>query len=110
MKKGETVEQYQSRRYREERYRDAWLYILMLSVIVIGFSSTKFLSIASLIPVSVILIWVLGIKRQSDLQTKSLIEAEPLVKKLMAKGMTEHEAMLELEMDRFYYRPFWAIK
>ena len=97
-------------RYREERKKDALLYITMLVVISGGFYLFPMFSPESLIPTIVLTVWGLGIARRGYLYGAHLEKIEPELKQMVANGMSEHDAMLKLGCNKYHYKPFWAIK
>ncbi len=97
--------------YRKARKKDAHWYTLALLIIVIGFFSTdEIFNGTSIISFSILGLWSMGIARMGKLYTEILSEAEPVVKRLMSEGFTEHDAMVKVGIDKFYYKPFWAIR
>jgi Ni,Fe-hydrogenase I cytochrome b subunit len=104
-----SVEQEESYRYRQERKKNAPLYMAMVVVIVLGFYITEPFSVESMIPAAVALFWGIGIARQGKFEEKYLLTIKPELDRLMAAGVPEHDAMKQLGCDKFYYKPFWAI-
>lgn len=104
------LKKYEKSRRKAARRENIHLYLGMLTVIVVGFSSAPLLSAWSVIPAVVLLFWGLGILRLSQLMTAQLEAMEPEVDKLVASGISEHNAMIKLGCDKYYYKPFWAIK
>lgn len=96
--------------YRQARKQDGRWYLLALFLIVFGFYNTELFSISSMLPCSVLGFWGIGIARNNKLQSKLLNEAAPVVKNLMSRGLTEHDAMINVGVDKFYYKPFWAVR
>jgi hypothetical protein len=96
--------------YKKARRQDVIWYLLALTVIVIGFFTTEVFSVASLVSVGILGLWGVGVARRGKLETECLHEAEPLIRNLVSQGFTEHDAMLKLGVDKFYYKPFWAIR
>ena len=96
--------------YRKARLKDAHWYAIALITIIAGFYLYPPFSIGSIIPSTVAFLWAAGIARRGRLETQFLLEAEPIVERLKADGMTEHDAMLRCGIDGFYYNPFWAVR
>ncbi len=97
--------------YRKARKKDAHWYTLALLIIVIGFFSTdEIFNGTSIISIIVLGFWAMGVARMGKLYSELLDEAEPVVKRLMSDGYTEHDAMIKTGIDKFYYKPFWSIR
>jgi len=96
--------------YREARKEDALLYIAMICVIFSGFYLFPIFSLGSAIATLTLLFWCFGIGRMGKNEIKYLLEIEPELNRLKSTGLSEHEAMIELGCDKFYYKPFWSIR
>ena len=96
--------------YREARKEDSLLYIAMLFVIFGGFFIYPVFSFGSAISSLTLTFWAIGIAKMGRKETKYLIAIEPELNRLKKTGLSEHEAMLSLGCDKFYYKPFWAVR
>ncbi len=96
--------------YQQARKKDAHWYILALITIIFGFYATEGFSLASMIPVSILGVWAGLISQMNKLQSEFLNDAKPIVKQLISQGLTEHDAMIKVNIDKFYYKPFWAVR
>lgn len=103
------VTEYEKYRRKLARRENIHLYLGMLTMIMVGYISAPMFSAWSVISTLILLVWAIGIVRQSQLMTSHLEAIEPELKKMVASGMSEHDAMMALGCDKYYYKPFWAI-
>ncbi|MBQ4839792.1 hypothetical protein [Pseudoalteromonas luteoviolacea] len=90
--------------YRDAKKEDWQLYLSWVLLILLGFYQNP---LSSMI---LILIWGIGVARFNKKIEKHLMSIEHDVKELVTKGLTEQEAMSKMGFDKYYYKPFWAVK
>ncbi|UTZ34843.1 hypothetical protein HB762_26650 (plasmid) [Vibrio campbellii] len=96
--------------YHKARKDDALMYIAALIVIVGGLLIFPMFSIGSAIPAMTALVWGVGVFRFNKKTEEHLLSIEPQVQNMIESGMSEHDAMKALGCDKYYYKPFWAIR
>jgi hypothetical protein len=98
---------YEKDLYRQARKQDAHWYLLALFIIILGFYTAV---VSSVVSTSILGIWFWGVSRVGKRNLMLIEEAEPLIKKLISQDFTEHDAMKKVGIDKFHYKPFWAIR
>lgn len=96
--------------YQKARKDDALMYIATLIVIVGGLLVFPMFSIGSAISAITALVWSVGVIRFNKKTEEHLLSIEQQVQSMVESGMTEHDAMKSLGCDKYYYKPFWAIR